>query len=336
MPSPADGAPVVVVTGASAGIGRATVRLLADRGARIGLIARGLGRLEATAREVEDRGGRALVLPADVADAGAVEEAARRTEERFGPLDAWINNAMLSVFAPIWQTAPEEYRRVTEVTYLGYVHGTQAALRRMMPRDRGLIVQVSSALAYRAIPIQSAYCAAKHAVLGFTDALRSELLHEQSGVKVTMVHLPATNTPQFDWVKNRLAGRPAPPDPLYQPEVAARGIVFALDHPRRDVYVGDTTVKALYAQRFFPALFDRWLAKNAWEGQTDPHDPDDPQRPSNLWEPVAGDWAAHGRFDHRALDRSRQLWLTTHRRAVAAGAAGLAGLAGLIGWRRRG
>ena len=335
MPPRSHAARVVVVTGGSAGIGRATVRMLARRGTCLGLLARGRDRLEATAREVRQAGGRALVLPTDVADPDAVEDAARRTEEAFGPLDAWINNAMLSVFAPIWQVSPEEYRRVTEVTYLGYVHGTQAALRRMMPRDRGTIVQVSSALAYRAIPIQSAYCAAKHAVLGFTDALRSELLHEKSRVKVTMVHLPATNTPQFDWVKNRLPGRPAPPDPLYQPEVAARGVVFALDHPRRDVYVGDTTVKALYAQRLFPGLFDRWLAKNAWEGQMDASEADDPDRPSNLWEPVAGGWEAHGRFDHRAVDRSAQLWVTTHRPAIATIAAGVAGLAALVGWRRR-
>jgi hypothetical protein len=206
----------------------------------------------------------------------------------------------------------------------------------MLPRDRGVVVQVSSALAYRAIPIQSAYCAAKHAVLGFTDSLRGELLHERSRVRVTMVHLPATNTPQFDWVANRLPGRPTPPDPLYQPEVAARGIAFALDHPRRDVYVGDTTVKALYAQRFFPGAFDRWLAKHAWEGQMDASDPDDPERPSNLWQPVAGAWQAHGRFDQRAVARSTQLWVTMHRGAVAAAAAGAAGLVGLVGWRRRG
>ena len=327
---------VLVVTGASAGIGRATVRLLARRGACIGLVARGRDRLETTAREVEALGGRALVLPADVADADSVEDAARKTEEAFGPLDAWINNAMLSIFAPIWQMTSAEFRRVTEVTYLGYVHGSQAALRRMMPRDRGVIVQASSALAYRGIPLQSAYCAAKHAVLGFTDALRSELLHAKTRVKVTMVHLPATNTPQFDWVENRLPGRPAPPDPLYQPELAARGILFALDHPRRDVYVGDTTVQAFYAQRFFPGLFDRWLARNAWEGQLDANDPDDPKRPSNLWASVPGDWDAHGRFDHRAIDRSAQFWVTTHRPAVAAMAVGVAGLVALLGWRRRG
>jgi short-subunit dehydrogenase len=329
-----EGAMKVMLTGASAGIGRATARLLARRGASLGLLARSRDRLQATAREVEELGGRAIVLPADVADAEAVEQAAVRAEEAFGPLDGWINNAMASVFSPIWQTTAEEYRRVTEVTYLGVVHGTQAALRRMLARDAGVIVQVSSALAYRAIPIQSAYCAAKHAVLGFTDALRCELLHEKAAVKVTMVHLPAVNTPQFDWVKNRMPGRPSPPDPLYQPEMAARAVVFALDHPRRDVYVGGTTVTALYAQRFLPGLTDRYLARKAWEGQSSA-EPDDPARPSNLWEPVAGDPGAHGRFDDRALDRSTQWWATTHRPALAL-AAGAVGLAALLGRRRRG
>jgi short-subunit dehydrogenase len=327
---------VAVITGASAGIGRATARLLAARGARLGLLARGRDRLEATAREVEDLGGRALVLPADVADARAVENAAADTERALGPIDVWINNAMVSVFSPIRQTTPEEYRRVTEVTYLGVVHGTLAALRRMVPRNRGTIVQVSSALAYRAIPVQSAYCAAKHAVLGFTDSLRCELLHDHSDVRVTAVHLPAVNTPQFDWVKNRLRGRPAPPDPLYQPEVAARGIVFAIDHHRRDVYVGSTTVSALYAQRFIPGIADGYLARHAWEGQMDASDPDDPDRPSNLFESVPGDQAAHGRFDDRALDHSAQLWTTTRRGALAALALGCAGLTGILALRRRG
>jgi short-subunit dehydrogenase len=327
---------VAVITGASAGIGRATARLLAARGAHLGLVARGRDRLEAAAQEVEDFGGRALVLPADVADAAAVEEAAAKTEAALGPIDVWINNAMVSVFSPIRQMTAEEYRRVTEVTYLGVVHGTLAALRRMLPRNRGTIVQVSSALAYRAIPIQSAYCAAKHAVLGFTDSLRCELLHDRSGVRVTAVHLPAVNTPQFDWVKNRLRGRPAPPDPLYQPEVAARGIAFAIDNRRRDVYVGSTTLEALFAQRFVPGLADRYLARNAWESQMDLHDPDDPGRASNLFEPVPGDQAAHGRFDDRALDRSTQLWTTTHRGALAAMAIGCAGLAGILATRRRG
>ena len=326
---------VVVVTGASAGIGRALVRILATRGARLGLVARGVERLDETAREAERLGGRALSIPADVADAGALEEAARRTEAEFGPLDVWVNNAMASVFSPIGEMTPEQYRRVTDVTYLGYVYGTQAALRRMMARDRGTIVQVSSALAFRGIPIQSAYCAAKHAILGFTDSLRCELLHEKSRVRVTMVHLPAVNTPQFDWVLNRLPGRPAPPDPLLQPEVAARAIAFAIDHPRRDLYVGDTTVKALWAQRLIPGLFDRYLARTAWEGQMSAGEPDDPARASNLWAPGRGPWAAHGRFDDRAVRRSAQLWITTHRRLVAL-AAGLGGMALLWGGRRRG
>jgi NAD(P)-dependent dehydrogenase (short-subunit alcohol dehydrogenase family) len=328
-------ASVVVITGASAGIGRATARALAARGARLGLLARGRDGLEAAAREVEALGGQALVLPADVADAEAVERAAERTENAFGTIDVWINNAMASVFSPIRAMTAAEFRRVTEVTYLGVVHGTQAALRRMLPRDRGLIVQVSSALAYRAIPIQSAYCAAKHAVLGFTDALRCELLHDRSRVKVTMVHLPAVNTPQFDWVENHLPNRPAPPDPLYQPEVAARGIVFAIDHPRRDLYVGSTTVAARYAQRFLPGLTDHYLARNAWEGQF-AAERDDPGRPSNLWDPLPGDHGAHGRFDERAVDRSAQLWVTTHRGGLAAVAGGLAGLFLLLASRHRG
>jgi NAD(P)-dependent dehydrogenase (short-subunit alcohol dehydrogenase family) len=330
-----DAAPqVVVITGASAGIGRATARALARRGARLGLLARGRDALEATAREVEELGGRALVLRADVADAEAVETAAAQAEDAFGPLDVWINNAMASVFSPIREMTPAEFRRVTEVTYLGVVHGTQSALRRMMPRNRGLIVQVSSALAYRAVPIQSAYCAAKHAVLGFTDSLRCELLHDGSGVKVTMVHLPAVNTPQFDWVHNHFAHRPAPPDPVYQPEVAARGILFAVDHPRRDLYVGSTTVSALYAQRFLPGLTDRYLARNAWEGQLS-QEPEDPDRASNLWQTMEGDRGAHGRFDQRAIEGSAQLWVTTHRGALAA-AGGIAGLLARLALRRRG
>jgi NAD(P)-dependent dehydrogenase (short-subunit alcohol dehydrogenase family) len=328
--------PVVVVTGASAGIGRATVRELARRGASIGLVARGRDGLEGARADVEEGGGRALVIQADVADADAMDEAAARTEEAFGPLDGWINNAMASVFSPILETTAAEYRRVTDVTYLGVVHGTQAALRRMVPRDHGVIVQVSSALAYRAIPVQSAYCAAKHAVLGFTDSLRCELLHEESAVQVTMVHLPAVNTPQFDWVRNRLPGRPAPPDPLYQPEIAARAIVHALQHPRRDVYVGDTTLKALYAQRFIPGLADRYLARNAWEGQMDADDPDVPGRPDNLERPLPGDHGAHGRFDARARDWSLQAWAATHRPAVVAAAAGLASLALVLAGSRRG
>jgi NAD(P)-dependent dehydrogenase (short-subunit alcohol dehydrogenase family) len=329
-------APVVVVTGASAGIGRATVRELARRRARLGLVARGRDGLEAAAREVEAVGGHALVLPGDVANPAVLEDAAAQTEGAFGPLDAWVNNAMVSVFSPIRQMMPQEFRRVMEVTYLGVVHGTLAALRRMQLRNRGVIVQVSSALSYRAIPLQSAYCAAKHAVLGFTDALRCELIHDQSAVRVTMVHLPAVNTPQFNWVKNRLPRRPAPPDPLYQPELAARAIVYAMDHPRRDVYVGPTTLKALYAQSLVPGLTDRYLASTAWEGQM-ADVPDDPNRPSNLYGALAGDHGAHGRFDDRARDHSLQAWVATHRTEVAmagAVAAGLGGLLVLFGRRR--
>lgn len=324
---------VAVVTGGSAGIGRATVRALARRGTRLGLVARGGEALDATVAEVERLGGQALALPADVADDGAIEEAARRTEEAFGPIDVWINNAMTSVFSPIREMTAAEYRRVTEVTYLGVVHGTLAALRRMLPRDRGLVVQVSSALAYRAIPLQSAYCAAKHAVLGFTDALRCELIHDRSRVRVTMVHLPAVNTPQFDWVKNRLPGRPAPPDPVYQPELAARAILHAIDHPRRDVYFGGTTLKLLYAQRFIPGLADRYLARHAWEDQTS-RERDDPARPHNLWSALPGDRGAHGRFDGRASGRSVQLWGATHRPALAAAALG-AGVGLALGMMRR-
>jgi NAD(P)-dependent dehydrogenase (short-subunit alcohol dehydrogenase family) len=240
---------VVVITGASAGVGRATAREFARRGARLGLIARGHEGLEATREEVERLGGQALVLPGDVADAARVEESARRVEDRFGAIDVWINNAMASVFSPVKEMEADEYRRVADVTYLGVVHGTLAALRRMAPRDRGVIVQVGSALAYRAIPLQSAYCAAKHAVAGFTESLRTELLHDGSRVHVTIVHLPALNTPQFDWVKSRLPRRAQPVPPIFQPEVAARAIVWAARHRRREVWVGGPTVRAILADR---------------------------------------------------------------------------------------
>jgi len=314
---------VVVVTGASAGIGRAVVRLLAARGASLGLIARGVERLEATAREVESLGGRALVLPLDVADATAVEDAATRVEEELGPIDAWINNAMVSVLSPISDLSAAEVERVTKVTYLGTVHGTQAALRRMRPRGHGVILQVSSGLAYRAIPLQAAYCAAKHAVLGFTDSLRCELLHEKSGVRVTAVHLPATNTPQFDWMENHLARRAAPPDPIYQPEVPARAIVWALEHTPRELHVGFPTVAMLWAHRIAPGLTDRILAGTGWEGQLS-EEPEPPERSSNLWRSVGGTQEAHGRFDDRAVDRSPQLWLATHRPLLGAALAGVA------------
>ena len=316
---------VVVVTGASAGVGRATVRAFAERGAWIGLIARGRDGLEATRREVEELGGRALVLPLDIARADLVELAAAQVEDELGPIDIWINNAMTSVFSPVREMTAEEYRRVTEVTYLGTVHGTLAALRRMRLRDRGSIVQVGSALAYRGIPLQSAYCAAKHAVQGFCDSLHSELLHDGSGVRLCMVQLPALNTPQFSWVRSRLPRKPQPVPPIFQPEVAARAILWAARHGRRELYVGWPTVKAIVGNKLIPGFADRYLARKGYESQqydglADPH------RLDNLWEPVPGDHGAHGSFDARATDHSPQLWFTTHRGVLALLGGGLAGV----------
>jgi NAD(P)-dependent dehydrogenase (short-subunit alcohol dehydrogenase family) len=317
---------VVVITGASAGVGRATAQAFARRGARIGLIARGVERLEAARREVEGLGGTALVLPADVADAEAVEAAAARVERELGPIDVWVNNAMTSVFSPIKELTPDEVRRVTEVTYLGYVHGTLAALHRMLPRDRGTIVQVGSALAYRSIPLQAAYCAAKHAITGFTESLRSELIHDNSRVRVTEVHMPALNTPQFSWVKSRLPRKAQPVPPIFQPEIAAEAIVWAAHHRRRELLVGWPTVQAIWGNKVAPGFIDWYLARTCYDGQQ--HDgPEDPNRPHNLWEPVPADRGAHGDFDDRASDSSPQLWATTHRSWIALAGAGLAGAA---------
>src|SRR5213080_4098373 len=252
---------VVVITGASAGVGRATVQAFARRGARLGLIARGPDGLDATRAEVEQLGGSALVFAFDVADADKVEEAAARVEEEFGPIDIWVNNAMVSVFSPVKKMTAEEFRRVTEVTYLGVVYGTLAALKRMLPRDRGSIVQVGSALAYRGIPLQSAYCGAKHAIKGFTESLRCELLHDKSNVRITMVQLPALNTPQFGWVKSRLPRKAQPVTPIFQPEVAADAIHFAAHHPRREFFVAWPSWKAIVANKFIPGLIDRLLAR---------------------------------------------------------------------------
>lgn len=252
---------VVVITGASAGVGRATVREFATRGARIGLLARDLDRLEATKQEVEELGGRALVLPTDVADPDQVEAAAAKVEATFGPIDVWVNNAMVSVLSPVKEMTTDEYRRVTDVTYLGYVYGTLSALRRMLPRDRGMIIQVGSALAYRAIPLQSAYCGEKHAIQGFTESLRSELIHDGSKVRVTIVQLPAVNTPQFSWIKSRMPRHPQPVPPIYQPEVIARAIVWAADHDRRELSVGVSTVKAIVGDKFIPGTLDHYLAR---------------------------------------------------------------------------
>lgn len=323
---------VVMITGASAGLGRAAAREFARLGARIGLLARDEARLEAARHEVERLGGEGFVLPADVADPRRVEAAAAALEERFGPIDVWVNNAMASVFSPVAEMLPEEYRRVTEVTYLGTVYGTLAALRRMRPRDRGVIVQVGSALAYRAIPLQSAYCAAKHAIQGFTESLRSELYHEGSRVRVCMVQMPALNTPQFGWVKSRLPRRAQPVPPIFQPEVGARAIVFAAHHRRREMYVGFPAVKAIVGNRIAPRLLDHYLARTGFRSQqTD--EPEDPSRPDNLWEPVPGPQAAHGAFDDAARPRSLQLWASEHRAVL--GLAGLALAGAALGAARR-
>src|SRR5947199_518580 len=316
---------VAVITGASAGVGRATVRAFAKAGYDIGLIARGEDGLQAAAREVEEAGRRALVLPLDVSDAAAVEAAAATIERELGPIDVWVNNAMLSVFSPVKEMRAEEYRRVTEVTYLGYVCGTLAALRRMLPRDRGVIVQGGSALAYRGIPLQSAYCASKHAIQGFVDSLRSELLHDNSNVRVTMVQLPAMNTPQFSWVKSRLSRKPQPVPPIYQPEVAAEAIIYAAYQTRREMEVGMPTVVAVEGNKFFPGLMDRYLARTNYEAQqTDK--PVEPDRRDNLWTPVPGDHGAHGTFDDCASESSPQLWTNMNRRWLALACGALAGL----------
>ena len=289
---------VVVITGASGGIGRATARLFGKKGARVGLIARSKEALNDAKREIEDAGGKALVLPVDVADADGVEAAAQEVEKKFGPIDIWVNNAMASVFSPVKEMKPEEYKRVTEVTYLGYVYGTLSALKRMLPRNRGSIVQVGSALAYRSIPLQSAYCAAKHAVIGFTDSLRCELHHDKSKVKLTVVQMPALNTTQFGWVKNRLPHKAQPVPPIYQPEVAARAIFHAAHHPRREYWLGWSTVAAIVGQRIIPGLLDRYLGATGYASQQTGQ-MRDASAPNNLWKPVHGDRGSHGAFDAR-------------------------------------
>ncbi len=311
-----------MITGASAGVGRAVARAFAARGAAIGLLARGRTGLEGAARDVEHNSGRALILQADVSDADQVEAAASRLEETFGAIDIWINNAMASVFSPVLEMTPPEFKRVTEVTYLGVVYGTLAALRRMTPRNRGVIVQVGSALAYRGIPLQSAYCAAKHAVEGFCDSLHAELLHDRSNVRLTMVQLPALNTPQFDWVKSRLNGRAQPVPPIFEPEVAADAIVWAANHPRREYFVGFPTVTAIISDRIAPGLGDRYLARKGYDAQQT-REPENPDRRHNLWTPVDEDrdFGAHGRFAARARSSSWEVVISKHRRALTTAAA---------------
>jgi NAD(P)-dependent dehydrogenase (short-subunit alcohol dehydrogenase family) len=326
----------VVITGASSGIGRACVRAFAARGARLGLIARSREGLEAASREVRQAGGEAIVLPLDVADADAVDRAAGTVEERFGRIDVWVNNAMVSVLSPIKEMTPEEFRRVTEVTYLGYVWGTQAALRRMLPRDEGTIVQIGSALAYRSIPLQSAYCAAKAAIRGFTDSLRTELLHDGSNVRVSMLQLPAVNTPQFEVVRTRMPRHPRPVPPAFAPEMIADSVVWAAEQAPREMVIGASALQAILGQKLAPGLVDRYLAKTGYDAQqTD--QPVDPNRPDNLFDTVPGDHGARGPFEAESSTWSAQLWARMHSGVVAAtGVAVAAGAlaASAIGKRR--
>ena len=323
---------VVVVTGSSVGIGRATAIEFARQGAKLALLARGSQRLQPACDEVERAGGTAIAIETDVADSEQVEAAAERAESELGPIDVWINNAMASVLSPITQTTAAEVARVTEVTYLGAVYGTLAALKRMIPRNRGAIIQVGSALAYRSIPLQAPYCAAKHALQGFTESLYSELIHDGSDVHVTMVQLPAVNTPQFEWVRSRLAKKAQPVPPIFQPEVAARAIVWAAAHRRRELVVGWPAIQAIEANKIAPGLIDRFLARNGYDSQQT-QEPEDPNRPDNLWQPAPGDWGSHGRFDAQAKSFSWALWAETHRPLIAAGIAAL-GLGGLLSLRR--
>lgn len=304
----------VVITGASAGLGRAIAHEFARTGARVGLISRDLEALQATADEVERLGGVAATYAADVSDDQAIEAAASYFEERLGPLDVWVNNAMVSVFSPVKEMEAAEYRRVTEVNYLGFVHGTLAALRRMLPRDRGRIIQVGSALAVRSIPLQSAYCASKHAIVGFTDALRCELYHDKSAVKAIVVHMPAMNTPQFTWVKSRLPFLPQPVPPIYEPEVGAKVIVHAAhaSWPRREYWVGGSTVKAIVGQKVFPGLLDVYLGRTGYKAQQRGV-PDSPDRPDNVWRPVSTALGAHGPFDAESRSFSLEAEISKHR-----------------------
>jgi short-subunit dehydrogenase len=327
----------IVITGASAGVGRAVVRRFARRSARIGLLARGREGLEAARKEAVAHGGRALAIPTDMADPQQVELAAAKVEEEFGPIDIWINNAMTTVFAPFLDISPEEFRRVTEVSYLGFVNGTRAALKRMLPRDQGAIVQVGSSVSYRGIPLQTAYSGAKHAIQGFSEALREELMHDSSRVRVSVVLLPAINTPQFRWCKMRRPKKWQPVPPIYQPEVAARAVEYAAFHNRREIMVGSATVKTILFDKFFPGFVDWYLAKTGFDSQQ--YDgASDPDRPDNLWKPVEGDFAARGPFSDRSKGHSLQLTLSMHLGGILTGL-GLAlgtllGVGGVISSKR--
>jgi short-subunit dehydrogenase len=326
---------VVVITGSSGGVGRAIAHAFAKRGAHIGLLARGQEGLDGAKAEVESLGGKALAIPTDVADHQQVEAAAVAVEEQFGEIDVWVNDAMSTVFARFTDTKPEEFKRATEVTYLGTVHGTMVALERMTARNRGKIVQVGSALSYRAIPLQAAYCGAKFAIRGFTDSIRTELLHDKSKVDITMVQLPGVNTTQFSWCRSKLPLHPTPVPPIYQPEIPAEAVYWAAHHHRRELWVGYSTLQAILGTLVAPSIADRYLARNGIEGQQVKDMPVSPDRPNNLYEPVEGMAATHGIFDAKAKASSPQLWATTHRWSLAAALAGTAaaGVAGVL--RRR-
>jgi NAD(P)-dependent dehydrogenase (short-subunit alcohol dehydrogenase family) len=324
---------VVVVTGASGGIGRAAARAFGAQGAKVALLARGEIGLNAAAEDVREAGGEALAIPTDVADYDQVRTAAERAEAALGPIDVWVNVAFSSVFSEFVDIEPAEFKRTTEVTYLGFVHGTKVALDLMLPRDHGTIVLTGSALAKRGIPLQSAYCGAKHAIQGFYESLRTELMHRGTNVRTTIVHMPAVNTPQFDWVESRLPDHAQPVPPIYQPEVAARALLYAADHPeRREYWVGGSTVATLLANRVVPGLLDRYLARTGYDSQQT-NRPRDPHQPANLWKPADGkdgrDYGAHGSFGEQAHPRSYEMWAAQHRGILAMAAGVALGLTGL-------
>jgi NADP-dependent 3-hydroxy acid dehydrogenase YdfG len=329
---------VVAVTGASAGLGRSIAHAYAKRGAKLGLMARNPEALFAAKRECEELGGQAIFIPTDVSDAEAVERAASQIEKELGPIDIWVNDAMVSVFSPVKEMEASDYKRVTDVLYLGFVHGTLSALRRMLPRDRGTIIQIGSALAYRSIPLQSAYCACKHAINGFTDSLRCELIHDGSNVKITAVQMPAMNTTQFDWVKNRMPDNTQPVPPIFEPEVSAEVVVAAglAKRPRREYWVGSPTVAAIVGQKFIPGLLDIYLGKTGYKSQQIQNEPRDPNAPDNLYKYVPGIHSARGKFDDRSKRTSVEVYVSLHREWFALGALALVGIgATLMAARRR-
>ncbi len=336
MPSKFQSPPVVVITGASAGLGRAIAHAYAKKGAKLALLARNPEALHAAAQECERLGGTAITIPTDVSDYDAVDAAASQAEEKLGPIDIWINDAMVSVFSPVKEMEASDYKRVTEVLYLGFVHGTMAALKRMLTRDRGTIIQIGSALSYRSIPLQSAYCAAKHAINGFTDSLRCELHHDDSNIKISTVQMPAMNTIQFDWVKNRMPHMTQPVAPIFEPSVSAQVVVAAgyARNPRREYWVGTPTVEAIIGQRIIPGLLDWYLGKTGYKGQQIQSQPQDPNAPNNLYDYVPGTWSARGKFADRSARTSAEVFVSLHRHWFALGALGAAA-AGVAVYRAR-